>query len=187
MWGKKAFTLIEILVVLIIIGLILGIAIPRAGSIFRSSLKVSSTNIAGIIKYAYDNSIVTQRIERIVIDFAKSEYSLEATSPGTLINFDLEDIKESDKEETNSSSNFNRIEGAWGKIKNLPTGVKFDSVYNYALKKEFKEGVVYLYFFPQGFTQDLIIRLKGNKVGYYSIKINPISGDCRIEGRFIEE
>lgn len=185
--GKKAFTLIEVLVVLIIIGLILGIAVPRAGSVFRSSLKVSSTNLAGIIKYAYDNAIVTQRIERLGFDFSKSQYLLEATTPGTLIDFDVEDIKESDKDEKNPSSNFKNVEGAWGKVNSLPTGVKFESIYNYTLKKEFKEGVTYLYFFPQGFTQSLIIRLKANKAGYYSIKINPISGACSIEGRYVDE
>lgn len=188
---KKAFTLIEVLVVLVIIGLMMGLVIPQAGRIFRSNLKLASNNLAGAIKYAYDNSIMTRRIERIVFDFEKHSYSLEVSAPGVLVALDKEQTdnkkEEDDDDQKNKTKTFSRIDGTWGRIKYLPTGVFFDSIYDYSIKKEMKKDLAYMYFFPQGQTQSLIIRLKGNKSGFYSIKVNPISGISSIEGRYIEE
>jgi prepilin-type N-terminal cleavage/methylation domain-containing protein len=69
MSNKKAFSLIEILIVLAILGMIVGVGVPQINRIFRANLKSASVKLAGLVRFAYDSSIVKGTIHRIVFDF----------------------------------------------------------------------------------------------------------------------
>lgn len=184
---KKAFTLIEVLIVLAIVGMIIGIGVPQVQRVFRTNLKSSTVKLSGLIRFAYDSSVVKGLTHRIVFDFDKRSYKLEVSSNGDLISLDDEKTKkDSEIEETPS---FYAYDGEAGKETVLPSGIFFDSVENVSIKRKITSEQAYLYFFPQGMTEDVIIRLKSEKgeISYYSIKVNPANARAKIEGRYIEE
>lgn len=193
MSNKKAFSLIEILIVLAILGMIVGVGVPQINRIFRANLKSASVKIAGLVRFAYDSSIVKGTIHRIVFDFEKKIYMLEASNTNELVYMDDESPDEAKDEQKRDEDveelpAFSPYSGEAGKETTLPVGVVFDSVENVTLNKKFTGDRAYMYFFPQGMTQNMIIRLKSEKgeTGFYSIQVNPISAKARIEGRYIE-
>jgi len=190
--NKKGFTLIEILIVITIIGLIMGIGIPTASRVFRTNLKTTASQLAGIIRFAYDLSIVEQKTYRLVFDFSKNAYFLEVSNGNEEVLLESSDeekpfslLSESEKKK---ASGFQAYPGDLGKPQLLPNNLKIENIYDVQRKVEQNTEVAYLYFFPQGQTQELIIRLNGEKgkTGFYSLWINPINGKCKIEGRYVE-
>ncbi|MBN1114384.1 MAG: prepilin-type N-terminal cleavage/methylation domain-containing protein [Oligoflexia bacterium] len=191
---KGGFTLLELVIVLAIIGMVVGIGIPQIKRVFRTNLKTASVQIAGMIKFAYDSAVIKHRIHRIVFDFDKGVYFLEISESDVLIAIDEEEEREededgeADEEKKVQRKGFARADGEMGRTLVLPSGIMFDSVENLNTKKKITEGVANLYFFPQGYTESLIIRLTGGttNTGFYSIRVNPINAKCEIEGRYIE-
>ncbi len=195
MSNKRAFSLIEILIVLAILGMIAGVGIPQINRIFRANLKSASVRISGLIRFAYDSSIVKGSIHRIVFDFENKNYRLEVSNVNELIYMEEESSESDKKEEDNDEDEvvekvpvFSPSSGEAGKDTSLSVGVVFDSVENVSLNKKFTSDIAYMYFFPQGMTQNIIIRLKSERgeTGFYSIQVNPINAKTKIEGRYIE-
>jgi len=198
---KKAFTLIELLIVLAIFGLVMGLGYPQIKRIYRSNLRSAAAQMAGTIRYGYDISVIKGRIHRVVFDFDKSVYRLEVSNTDELVSLEEETAQDEEKkkeelqkqqslskEEPQKAPAFSPAEGETGKDRKLPSGISFDSVENVNTKKKTTSDVAYLYFFPSGMTEDVIIRLSGerNNSGFYSLRVNPANAKVVIEGRYLE-
>ncbi len=194
--NKRGFTLVEILVVIAIISAIAGIGIPTIKNILRSNLKSSAFQIASLSKFAYDSAVVKGKTHRITFDFDNKTYKLEVAGSEDFLVEQKEDDKENNKDKYNKKNKteeqkpqeFYAFSGDIGKEHKLSSGVDFDSIENLNTKKKYTEDVAYVYFFPQGETEDVIIRLSGKKsnTGFYSIRLNPLNGKAKIEGRYLE-
>ena len=192
---KKAFTLIEVLIVLAIVGMIIGIGIPQVQRVFRTNLKSAAVRLSGLIRFGYDSAVVKGAIHRIVFDFEKRSYMLEVSTTNELLSLEDESKLKKDQkksvfaeEEAPKPPSFYPYEGEAGKENVLPNGVVFDSIENVSLKRKATGDVAYLYFFPQGMTEDVIIRLKSDKgeMGFYSVRVSPANGKTKVEGRYLE-
>lgn len=194
--NKKGFTLVELLIVLAIAGLVMGLGFPQFKRIFRSNLKSAAAQMSGMIRYGYDVSVIKGRIHRIAFDFDKGSYRLEVSNTDELVSLEEETAQKEEekksellsKDEPQKAPAFSPAEGDAGKDKMLPTGITFDSVENVSTKKKKTTDIAYLYFFPAGLTEDVIIRFSGerNNTGFYSVRVNPANAKTMIEGRYLE-
>jgi general secretion pathway protein H len=66
----------------------------------------------------------------------------------------------------------------------LPSGVKV-TVWTQKLREPAKEGVAYLYFFPQGFTERAQIVLKQGD-NAWTVKLSPLTGKCAVVSEELE-
>jgi len=192
--NNKGFTLVEILIVIAVLAAVIGIGTPTIKNVLRTNLKSSAFQIASLSKFAYDSAVIKGKIHRIVFDFDKRTFQLQVSSSDELVEVvDEEDDPKSDREEREKQEKqkkevFYDFPGGIGKIQKLASGVELDSIENLSTKKKYTEEIAYLYFFPQGATEDTIIRLSGQKsrTGFYSIRLNPLNGKAKIEGRYLE-
>lgn len=72
-----------------------------------------------------------------------------------------------------------------GRSLKLPDGVKVQDVWIEGMDKPEDENTVYLYFFPHGSTQEAIIHLKDDDNIQFSVRVRPLTGECKIENKYM--
>jgi general secretion pathway protein H len=77
--SHSGFTLVEILVVLMILGLIGGFAIRGLRSIAKSDLRTSTAKMSGAIRFLFDRASTTGKYHRLVIDVDEGRYWAEVS------------------------------------------------------------------------------------------------------------
>lgn len=73
------FTLIEIMVVLVIVGLIGGMAIRGLRAITKSELRASVSHLSGAMRYLFNRAATTGKYHRLVIDVDQGRYWAEVS------------------------------------------------------------------------------------------------------------
>jgi general secretion pathway protein H len=77
--SAAAFTLIELMVVLALLGLVMAAAVRGVRSLANSDLRGSASKMAGAIRYMFDRASTTGRVHRLVIDFENGRYWAEVS------------------------------------------------------------------------------------------------------------
>lgn len=75
---SSGFTLLEIILVLAIMGAIAAVILPSIGLTIGSRMSMSLRELAGTMRGAYDNSILSGRMNRLVLSLRTGEYWVEA-------------------------------------------------------------------------------------------------------------
>lgn len=108
---SKAFTFIELLVVVLIIGVVAGLIVPNFGNTYaRFLLKETAHDIAHTLRYAQTNAITGRRIVQMAFDESASRYWLQAA-----------------KGESGARAEYERIPGRMGRTFNIPDGISIES------------------------------------------------------------
>jgi prepilin-type N-terminal cleavage/methylation domain-containing protein len=81
-FSQAGFTLLEIILVLAIFGSIAAVILPNVGLTIGSKMSMALRELSGTLRATYDNSVLTGRINRLVINLKTSEYWVEAAPPG---------------------------------------------------------------------------------------------------------
>ncbi len=196
---SDGFTLIELLVVVFLIGLIFLFALPKVSSIFRLSLDSSSREMASVIREAYNATMVTGRVHRIVWDMGEQKYWVE--SGGTSLLLDTAEslekqearkrrtIRKAGEEEQESLPpgqlpfTLNRL--VTRSKKALPRGVEFEDIITQKSDEPITGGVAYTHFFPHGLVEQTLIHLKDNSEHHQTLLIWPVLGRTRVEKRYL--
>ncbi len=77
-FGRKGFSLIEVLLVIILIALAAGFALPRvAGAVKHYQFQTDLANIEKALRYAQYQAILEERIFRINLDQANKTYAVQ--------------------------------------------------------------------------------------------------------------
>ena len=187
---NNGFTLIEILIALLIGGAIMTLTTITANNVFKTKVKSSARKIAMAIQFIYNEAAIKHKLHRMVFNFDKKEFFVEE-SQGKQSTVKIEETDEhnedNDKNKQDAKNSFKAHEGNIGVPTTLPDGVSFKGIYKYLEKKEYKEGLCYLYFFPHGQVEKALILLQvDDEETVYSITINPLNGKAMVEDREIE-
>lgn len=77
--SKNGFTLLEILIVLVIIGLISGMSIRGLRSLAKTDLRTNTSRMSGAVRYLFDRASTTGKYHRLVIDVDEGRYWAEVS------------------------------------------------------------------------------------------------------------
>ncbi len=156
--GPKGFTLIELVVVLVILGVVAAVALPRLGGVFfDSALRSSARRLVGMIRYTQSRAALSGREYRLYYDLDKGEYWLAVKGEE---NFEEEGAEEK-------------------KRRYLLEGVRFQHIITRS-EGRVSGGIVSTWFSPQGWVEGTSIHLQDEKGEELSILIKGPVGRVRI-------
>lgn len=183
----RAFSLIELMVVIALIGGIIAIAIPTLGVIFGADVKEELNKIIGLMNEVYDRAAILGKTHRIVFDISNNQYwveekSLEAGEFAPELGYD-EDFGEDKKglfeEEKALRPQFEKVKGEWADKFKLKSSVSIYGVWVEGIKEALREGFCVIYFFPGGYTQSAFVSLskKDEDKPEIYLALTPLTGE----------
>lgn len=183
--NNKAFSLLEIVIVLSIMGAIIGIALPRLTDKKIDTRKVMREfAVAGKdLKSRAKLSGTTYRLAFQLDPVNAQSWWVEKSSQATLIDKKkLEAEREAQKEAQAGKSAegpapaFQPDLSIFKKKQTLPSGFTFVHIESGTQDLILTEGVAYIHFFPQGLIESSAIQIQDHKKNIWTLVYNPITG-----------
>ncbi len=204
---RHGFTLLEISIGLVLMGLMVAVAVPSLNAVTGARLKESTNLLAGAIRDTYARTALLGRSTRVVLDMEQQAWWIEETEgvarvkpkqeanrDGKItlvpeddrldgIEADTTDAKEQAKLALLSSPAFHAVEGEWGQVQKLPSEVRFKSIWIEHLDEKVSGGVTALYFYPGGFTEEALITLTDDDQGSrtMTLAVQSLTGEVFVE------
>ena len=182
------------MVVVAIIALVTGMVIPSISSYFQISLNSTTRNLANTIKETYNSAVVTGNVHRIVYDFKERQFWVEVGPPTALL--ESKEYKEKEQKKRRSFLDTDKDKDDNGgfmldktvtrKKQKLPVGVEFEDILTQQSPEPATEGKSFTHFFPNGITEQTIVRLKDTSAHHASLVISPLLGRTDVYDRYIK-
>jgi prepilin-type N-terminal cleavage/methylation domain-containing protein len=157
----RGFTLLEVLIVLVIVALIIGIAVPNfRGAFEQSKLESASRNLATMFGTAQHLSVIHRLMFQIKFDSNNQEYQIVPDSGFLKDNDDLPNFARRHK---------------------LPDGVKFGTVtINTPTTSETGSGLEYLAFYPNGSSDGATISIYDESGAIVTLQVMKATGLVKV-------
>jgi prepilin-type N-terminal cleavage/methylation domain-containing protein len=175
--GKKGFTLLELSLVILVIGLVLALVLPNLGTPKAKLEKEREIErLSQTIKYLYNLSQVQNEKIYLLFDLNGNKFwamSLPAEEDGERIN-------QLAAPPVSQTGDYLIPE------KRLRSSLKVKDIIN-SKGSKITEGIVPLIFHPSGFVEPATIHFVDEKETFYTLFINPLTGQSRVELGYLEE
>lgn len=159
--SNRGYTLIELSLIILLIGVILVFVVPRLDNLGDSRLRTTARKISGTIQSVYDESIMKKRPYQIVFDIANRKYSYS-------------EIRDEDASIISESA---------GEI-SLPDRIYIKDIILETGGK-ITEDKVFIRFFPDGYVEKNTIHISDGKKDY-TLATMPLSGKVRISEGYVD-
>lgn len=159
---RGGFTLIELAVTLLVIGVMAGMLVPRLPDLGQWRLNSAARRLAGSVTHVYDQSVATQLVYRLTLDMEKGAYYVSLL---------------------NTENQFEKTELPFVKEARLPDNVKIAGA-DTAGQGAVTKGKAAIHFFPTGFAEFSYIHLEDRNGHELTLAVNPLTGRVKIlQGR----
>jgi prepilin-type N-terminal cleavage/methylation domain-containing protein len=204
---RAGFTLAEMIVTLLIIGLVMGISVMGVNALTAARLREESGRLAAVIRGVYALAATNGRTYRIVFDIDGGRYHVEFTDDPVLLEQERARAVEGRKVEEEKrpkggsllgigpstptlpkpgwqrapKGDIGLLEGDKEEIK-LHGDVQLEGVFTAHQVDVFTKGRTELYFFPSGWTEPAMIYLKekGEKGEVFTVEVDALTGRATI-------
>jgi len=161
---RDGFTLIELMIVMMIIGLVGAIAYPQYQVLSRANLRETSRKAAGTIRYLYARAILDKKAWRLALDMDDNRMWAERL----------------EKNEEGAGLEYKKMKTRVLRRITIPDGVKIRDV-RVLGRDERTDGIEYIYFNPYGGTERAVIHLMHeNERWVFTLATKPASGRVAI-------
>ena len=159
---RVGFTLIETLLVIVLIGILFTVFARRSSNLFRASVQSSVRRYAALVRFAYDQSVLTGQVHRIVLNLDEQVWTVEAAAPGALPIDKAKEglLPESLREEDRVQEKSEFKPAIKSLVTALPKGVQLVRVESWRTgEAPVTKGQVSIYAFPGGFIDKATVTL----------------------------
>lgn len=162
---SSGFTLVELLIVIVVMGLILTFTIPKLGEIGEANLKRSARHLTGMIRFLRDDSQAKKAVIRINFDIQNGHYWPEVLT------------QTSDK-----TVEFKRYETVMAGEESLSGQTTFRDVRVAAHPDD-----PTILITPDGWVERALIHLRDGSNKDFTLIVNSLTGNTDLQEGYIEE
>ena len=211
--SAKGFTVLELGIALVLLGLILGVSIPAVNSLSGAELKKQVGIFQGLIREAYARAALSGTAHRLVFEMDRGVYWVEETTEKVLLGNRTQELAddgkaalqilddriedlEDDKDDPNASTMLQLLKGpTWSKVpddmgqeQKMHPDVRFAGIWVDHLSDRAKSGQVALHFFPGGYSQDAQISVTDDEDAdrVYTLSVQALTGAVYIDDMLLE-
>ncbi len=190
--GRHGFTLIEIVIVLLLIGLVFTFVVPQFRARTDADLKRSSVRLAATLEHVFYQSAFRRETYRLQYDLERGRYWLDrfvdpaapgakpaATRPGGDEDPDPEERQAEDEAGLAGRAHYVRDRTVVPEPVRLPEGVRITDVTTQYLET-ISEGKAFTHFFPDGYAEPTVIHLADRNKSEYTLVVSPLSGKVSV-------
>jgi general secretion pathway protein H len=163
---SKGFTLIELTVIIVILGVMLSLIIPRLGELGEANLKRSARHLTGMIRFLRDEAQAKKVNFRLRFDVAEGRYWTE------VFTFNLSE----------KTAEFRRYSSEMGTEGSLSGQTTLRDV-----KVASHPDDPYIEFSPTGWVEHSLIHLRDGDGRDFTLLVNPLTGNTELREGYIEE
>jgi general secretion pathway protein H len=162
---SRGFTLIELVVVIVVLGVMIGLVIPTMGEMTGANLRRSTRHLTGMIRFLRDDAQAKKAVYRLRFDIQGGHYWAEALTVTS--------------EET---AEFKRLPSAISTEASLSGQTTFRDV-----KAGSHPDDPYILFTPDGWVEKAFIHLRDGDDKDYTLIVKPLTGDTELLEGTVEE
>jgi general secretion pathway protein H len=151
--NQAGFTLIELALVVVLLGLLAGLALPMLNGLGSNALEISARRLAGTVKYLYNEAVMTGLEHRLIFDLKDHGYQSARLNP---------------------AGELEVLQGT-GKPRSLGAGVRFSDIYQ-PRRGEQTSGNVVTALLPGGWLEETIIHLQDENDRQLTLRLVPLTG-----------
>lgn len=161
------FTLLELALVLVIVGLLLTVATPRLPDLTGARLQASARRFAALVRYVSGEAVFRSQVYRLHYDLDRHAYwvTVVAVAP--------------------EAAEVVGDESPLSRPVHLPPTVRFADVYVPTVGRV-RTGEVYTHFYPHGDADPTIVHLRDHSARVLTIVIPPLTGEARIYDGYVD-
>lgn len=179
--SPSGFTLIEVLIVLVLLGFLASTALTKFNR--KESMKSVIRNMSVTFKKTRGLAKLKGQTYRFVIHMDEKEedtYWVESSSQTFLIDSKADDrfkiTLDKDKEKAKNPGGFERASDVLSEPKELPKEWKFGSVETTGHKDSLTQGDAYIYFFPEGLSEEAVLQITNKNDTTWTLHLKPLIG-----------
>jgi prepilin-type N-terminal cleavage/methylation domain-containing protein len=161
------FTLIELTIVIVILGVMLSLIIPRLGELGEANLKQSARHLTGMIRFLHDEAEAKKDRYRLRFDVTEGRYWTERFTILSL---------------SDRIAEFKRFSSEMGTEGSLSGRTTFRDV-----KVAGHPDDPYIEFTPEGWVERALIHLRDGEGKDFTLVVNSLTGNTELKDGYLEE
>ncbi len=166
---KSGFTLVELMIVIVVLGVLLGLVIPRLGELSDANLKRSARHLTGMIRYLRDESQAKKAVYRLRFDVQNGHYWAEQLMDVTLPTGE-------------HAVEFRRFGSDIGTEGSLSGETAFRDVHVASHPDD-----PFILFTPDGWVESALLHLKDGQEHDFTLIVKPLMGATELREGYVEE
>ena len=151
--NQAGFTLIELALVVVLLGLLAGLTLPMLNGLGAKALETSARRLAGTVKYLYNEAVMSGLEHRLIFDLKEQGYQ---------------------SARINQAGEVEGLQGI-GKPRSLEPGVRFRDIYQPG-RGEQTGGEVTTALLPGGWLEETVIHLQDENERELTLRLVPLTG-----------
>jgi prepilin-type N-terminal cleavage/methylation domain-containing protein len=160
----NGFTLIELTIVIVILGVMLSLIIPRLGELGDANLKRSARHLSGMIRFLKDESQAQKAVFRLRFDVHEGRYWTEVMA-----------------QTTDQTVEFKRFSSEMGSEGSLSGQTTFRDV-----RVSSHPDDPYIQFTPDGWVEQAFMYLRDGSDRDFTLLVKPLTGDTELREGYVE-
>jgi general secretion pathway protein H len=195
---SPGYTLIELIVVVAVIAVLAAAAMPALDGITGANARTAAGELAGAMRYLFETAALRHQTCRLAIDIDAASWWAECTRDRFTLSREKDsearrqedpgddelaerfpDERDAERRKLLARARFGQFDDRLARKRTLPGAVRFDQVWTEHQREPFEKGMAYVYFFPQGRSEQARVPVRDGDTSYTVVQ-QPFTGRARV-------